>query len=71
MNTYDIKFRTALNYASQVSRVLSGRYETIADAAIVSARLEANSDMEALEKVHALVDPLGVPMHEIRVAAAR
>jgi len=71
MTTYDIKLRTTLNYAAQVSRALSGQYETIADAATISARVDANSDMEALEKVHVLVDQLGAPIHEIRVAAAR
>jgi len=70
MTTYDIKLRTTLNHAYQVSRALSGHYETIADAAIVSARVDASSDMEALEKVHALVDQLGAPVHEIRAAAA-
>jgi len=71
MHTYDVKFRITLTAAAQAARALSGRFETFADEAIVSARVSANSDMEALEVVHAAVDPLGAPMHEIRVAASR
>jgi hypothetical protein len=70
MHTYDVKFRTTLASAA-AARVLSGRYETFAEEAIISARVDANSDMEALEKVHALVDPLGTSMREIRVAVSR
>lgn len=71
MHTYDVKFRITLASAAAAARALSGRYETFAEEAIISARVDANSDMEALEKVHALIDPLGAPMHEIRVAASR
>lgn len=71
MRTYDVKFRTTLAQAATVAHVLFGHYETFADEAIVSARIDANSDMEALEKVHALIDPLAAPLREIRIFASR
>jgi len=66
---YSLRFKVRLRDVGQVLAVLDGSYETRGEDAMVGSRMLAASDMEALDKLHTLLDPLGIPLHEIRVTA--
>jgi len=70
MRMHSLRLKVRLRDVERVLAVVGGSYETQGEDALVGLRMLAASDMEALDKLHALLDPLGIPLREIRVASS-